>query len=328
MRLNDLICDGVIFQANKPIRIFGTGGGSVEIELCSNTYSGIEVGTEWCAELPPMDYGGPYELKITLDGRERIIKDVYIGDVYILAGQSNLQFKLKESDYPAELYTTDPLLRFFHNERPEQSESFFPQDGWVDARADRDGGFSCIGYFVGTYLRKMTNRAVGFITCYQGAANIQAYLPDIAFENPLFNIPDEERRDDYPWNKGHSQLYNFQVKKTAPFSAAGIIWYQGESNASARESEVYGDMLLCLINSWRTAFKDDKLPFTVVQLPDFLNCDVESWKKIQKAQAEIGAKAPFVKTVISRDVCENTDIHPKRKYELSKRIAEAVFKSD
>lgn len=84
-------------------------------------------------------------------------------------------------------------------------------------------------------------------------------------------------------------------------------------------------MLLYLINSWRVAFKDDKLPFTVVQLPDFFNCDVESWKKIQKAQAEIGARAPYVKTVISRDVCENTDIHPKRKQKLSERIAETFL---
>lgn len=327
MRLNDLICDGVVFQANKPIRVLGTGGGSVEIKICSNTFSGVMVGSEWCAELPPMDYGGPYELKVILDGRERIIKDVYIGDVYILAGQSNLQFKLKEADYPEELYATDPLLRFFHTERPEQGESFFPQDGWVGARADRDGEFSCIGYFIGTYLREKTNRAIGFITCYQGAANIQAYLPDTAFENTLFNIPEEERRDDYPWNKGHSQLYNFQVKKIAPFSAAGIIWYQGESNASAKESEIYGDMLLYLIYSWRNAFRDDTLPFTVVQLPDFLNCDVESWKKIQKAQAEISKSSPFVNTVISRDVCENTDIHPKHKYELSKRIAQAIYKN-
>ena len=317
MRLNDLICDGVIFQANKPIRIFGTGGGSVEIELCSNNYSEIKIGTEWCAELPPMDYGGPYERKVTLDGRERIIRDVYIGDVYVLAGQSNLQFKLKESDCPEEMYATDPLLRFFHNERPEESESFFPQDGWVGAQADRDGGFSCIGYFVGTYLREKTGHAVGFITCYQGAANIQTFLPETSFENPLFDIPEEERVGDFPWNNGHSQLYNFQVRKTAPFSVAGIIWYQGENNASKAESKIYGDMLLCLINSWREVFRDTELPFTVVQLPDFLGWgDIGAWKKIQSSQAEIGAKVPFVKVVVSRDVCENTAIHPKKKYEL------------
>ena len=325
MRLNDLICDGVIFQANKPIRIFGTGGGKLEIELCSNTFSGVMVGTAWCVELPSMNYGGPYELRVILDGRKQIIRDVYIGNVYILAGQSNMQFKLKESDYPQELYVTDPLLRFFHNERPEPGENFLPQDGWVGARADLDGDFSCIGYFVGRYLREKMGYAVGFITCYQGAANIQAYLPEKAFENQSFNIPEEECKDHYPWNSGHSQLYNFQVKKTAPFSASGIIWYQGESNESRAESKIYGDMLLCLINSWREVFCDSDLPFTVVQLPDFLNCDVESWKKIQRSQAEISTRAPFVKVVVSRDVCENTEIHPKKKYELSERIAKALL---
>ena len=35
MRLNDLFSDNIIFQANKPIRIFGTGGGNIHKELRS-----------------------------------------------------------------------------------------------------------------------------------------------------------------------------------------------------------------------------------------------------------------------------------------------------
>ena len=69
MRLNALFCDGAIFQANKPVRIFGTGGGTLEIEFCGKTYSEEKTGACWCMELAPCDYGGPYEMTVTMDGR-------------------------------------------------------------------------------------------------------------------------------------------------------------------------------------------------------------------------------------------------------------------
>lgn len=327
MRLNDLFCDGAVFQANKPIRIFGTGGGRLEINFCGNRFESENVGARWEAELPAMPYGGPYELEITLDGRKRVLHDIYIGDVYILAGQSNMQFKLRESDYDLNLCKKDSFLRLFSTERVQAGESFFPQDGWIKADETNIADWSCLGYLAGKELREKNDRVIGLITCYQGAADIQNFLPDSAFENPSFNIPDNERFDlNYPWNKGHSLLYNFQVKQIIPYQSAAVIWYQGESNASEKESSLYGEMLSCLIHSWRDAFKDQTLPFIIVQIADYVGRDNAFWHRIQQAQEEIQHKEQYVKTVVSRDVCENTDIHPKRKYELAKRIADAVCK--
>ena len=103
-----------------------------------------------------------------------------------------------------------------------------------------------------------------------------------------------------------------------------MIWYQGESNASEKESEIYGKMLSALINSWRVAFKDEVLPFTVIQLADYMHGNKEGWRKIQQAQYEIQFKEKNVKTVICRDICESNDIHPKQKSELAKRIAYSI----
>ncbi len=325
MRINELFCDGAVFQAYKPIRFFGTGGGNLKISFCGNNYESDKVGTEWEVEFPAMQYGGPFELSITLDGKEQVFHDIYIGDVYILAGQSNIQLKLKEANYSPNLYCTDPLLRLFSTERMNGGEKFFPQDGWVKVDAENAGDWPCLGYLTGIHLREKTNHAISFITCYQGAAAIQSYLPDFVFENPIFNIPDEERFDNvYPWNKGHSLLYHYQLEKITPFSSSGVIWYQGESNVSQKESAVYGEMLSSLIHSWRKAFKDELLPFVIIQIADFIGRDTAPWHIIQQAQEEIQHKELYVKTVISRDVCENTDIHPKNKYELAKRIADAI----
>lgn len=322
MRLNDLFCDNVVFQANKPIRIFGTGGGEVEVELCGNRVKELSVGTDWQVELPPMPYGGPYELAVSLDGKKQTFQNVYIGDVYILGGQSNMQFKLGMSDYNTELCENDSMLRLFSTERVEKGESFFPQDGWVMADTANAANWSCLGYLVGKELREKNGYAVGLITCYQGAAKIQCFLPKEAFEDSAINIPQEDRYDSqYPWNRVDSLLYDFQVKKIAPFSVAGVIWYQGESNSSDKESEIYGKMLSALIYYWRVAFKDEDLPFTVIQLADYIYANKEAWRKIQQAQYEIQFSEKNVKTVICRDICESNDIHPKQKSELAKRIA-------
>ena len=325
MRLNEMFCDGMIFQANKPVRIFGTGGGMLEIHLCGQSYAGEVYGPDWIIALAPCPYGGPYEMTVVTDGRTRVIKDIYFGDVYVLAGQSNMQFKLRDASVNEQVCEDDPLLRLFSTERVHAGESFFPQDGWVKAEKAGVRDWSCLGYLAGKDLRKKADRAIGLITCYQGAADIQAFLPESAFENPAFVLEDKDRFDMmYRWNKGHSMLYNFQVKKIAPFSVAAIWWYQGESNASDKESAIYGDMLSCLIDSWRVTFDDSALPFVVVQIADFDGRNNDYWHRIQQFQAEIPRKRPSVKTVISRDVCETNDIHPKSKQALALRIAEAT----
>ena len=326
MRLNALFCDGAIFQANKPVRVFGTGGGNIRIDFCGKTYAAEKTGAAWCMELAPGDYGGPYEMTVTMDGRTQVLHDLYFGDVYLLAGQSNMQFKLKQAEYTEDMCEDDALLRLFSTERVEGGERFLPQDGWVKAQKTTVTDWSCIGYFVGRELRKQTGKAIGLIGCYQGAADIQTFLPESAFENPAFQLADKDRFDiHYPWNAGHSQLYNFQVKQILPISLAAVLWYQGESNDSEKESLVYGEMLSFLIASWRAAFQDETLPFAVVQIADFAGRNNVYWHRIQKVQEEISQTEANVSTVISRDVCETSDIHPKKKYELAMRLVKAIL---
>ena len=56
----------MVFQANKPIRIFGEGKGTVSIEFAEKKITKFCQEEKWIVELPSMDYGGPYDLKIFL----------------------------------------------------------------------------------------------------------------------------------------------------------------------------------------------------------------------------------------------------------------------
>ena len=79
-----------------------------------------------------------------------------------------------------------------------------------------------------------------------------------------------------------------------------------------------------MIDVWRKDFRDEALLFIIVQIANTYHKMTEGWKLVQKAQKEVELKRPFVKTVVSGDVCETNNIHPKTKDKLAKRIAEAI----
>ena len=94
MQFDAIFSDGLVLQAGKPIRMFGQGEGYGEIRIGSQSVCFVSENAFWQVELPAMDYGGPWTVTARFNGQETVLNDVYLGDVYLLAGQSNLQFLL------------------------------------------------------------------------------------------------------------------------------------------------------------------------------------------------------------------------------------------
>ena len=330
MKLNQLFTSHMVLPANREIRVFGEGSGTVNIK-----FNGIEKTADftsetWCVSLPPMEYGGPYEMEIILSGEKTVLSDVYIGEVYIFAGQSNMQFEIRESSYPEEKWVSNNNIRLFNTLRMEEGEYFLPSHGWVAAERETVGYWPAIQYHVATLLAEKGIK-VGAISCFQGASVIESWVPKGTFERAGINIPIGDRHKDHvdawfgKWNLD-SQLYDFTFKKIAPFSVNGVVWYQGESDSSIPEGEVY-DIELCeLIKVWRSDLLDEDLPFIVIQIADYDERNDEGWRLVQEAQLRVEKKLPNVKTVICRDICESDNIHPPTKLELSKRVADALCK--
>ena len=117
MKLDPLFCDNLIFAENKPIRVFGEGEGDVTVRFNGNTRT-VSAKGRWIVELPAQKAGGPYELEISSGDFDKVIKNVYVGLVYLIAGQSNAEFRLCESDEPETGYMSDELLRNYFVCRP------------------------------------------------------------------------------------------------------------------------------------------------------------------------------------------------------------------
>ncbi len=327
LTLNPIFDHGMILQANKPICVYGTGKGSITISFLDQTYSMTNTEENWCITLPAQNYGGPYTMQITLDDVQKVIEDIHFGDVFLLAGQSNMQFMLMETDEPVENYKENPNVRCFTVDRPEDEESLKTKDGWALCQKDLVRLFPAIGYYVGTAMNEHNGHKIGLISCNQGASVIQTWMPEEILADPRFYVSDEDKFQDhfnFPWN-GYGYLYRTMLSKVFPYSVGTVLWYQGEANSGVKEAGIYLELLRAFICNVRAQFRDETLPFIVVQLADYQAWDGPGWRGIQAAQMQAQDVIPYVRTVVSRDVCQKDNIHPVNKRDLSARIVNVLL---
>ena len=332
MKLAPIFTDNIIFAENKPVRVFGTGEGKAEAFFCGERASAVSNGGKWLLEFSPRPAGGPYELMLSLDGEQKTICNVRIGKVCLVAGQSNAEFTLEESNTPRSDYADDVMLSCFFAARPWcENEPMRMSDGWRNAKKETVGKWSALGYLAGKYIRERASVPVGLVSCFQGASVIESWLPP--GHAARFRLPDEKLYPDHfiPefefWNR-NSVIYETMFKPIAPFSFSGVIWYQGESDASPDEAAIYADELECFIKCVRRDLRDEKLPFAVVQIADCADriaVNERGWRGIQRAQELYCERDANARLVVSRDICETDCIHPPTKTLLAARIAEALL---
>jgi sialate O-acetylesterase len=164
----------MVFASGKPIRIFGTGKGKAEIIFANVSKTIVSEQEQWLVEFPPMECGGPYELTFVSDGETVNFTDIYVGEVYLFAGQSNMQFKVKEGADDFDLCETNEMLRLYSTERIEKTDYFTPKDGWVRAEKGTAPEWSSLAHFAGTKLAREKKIAIGIVVAYQGASVIES----------------------------------------------------------------------------------------------------------------------------------------------------------
>ncbi|WP_186756546.1 sialate O-acetylesterase [Echinicola salinicaeni] len=122
-------------------------------------------------------------------------------------------------------------------------------------------------------------------------------------------------------------LYNAMIAPLQEFTAKGVLWYQGESNAG--QPHKYEDQMVSLIEGWRKSWGIPDLPFLFVQLPNFMapTDDPHSgnWPELREAQRQT-LKVPHTGMAVTIDVGEANDIHPLDKKTVGERLALQAFK--
>jgi sialate O-acetylesterase len=179
---------GAVLQRDCPIPVWGWAPPSqrVRITLAGAPANGwVSAQGEFQVILPPLPAGGPYELRVELPAAtERqvlILEDIWLGEVWLGSGQSNMQWTLADCGEPgaqAVASANDPLLRMFTVERRAELAPQRDVEGcWQQATPDSALGFSAVAYHFARRLRSELGVCVGIILSAWGGTPIEAWLP-------------------------------------------------------------------------------------------------------------------------------------------------------
>jgi sialate O-acetylesterase len=103
-----------------------------------------------------------------------------------------------------------------------------------------------------------------------------------------------------------------------PFTLAGAIWYQGESNA--REPEKYARLFPLMIENWRDVFNSPALPFYYAQIAPFDYGTETQSQYLREAQLRTLA-VKNTGMAVTLDIGNVRNIHPANKQEVGRRLA-------
>ncbi|MCQ2385693.1 MAG: sialate O-acetylesterase [Clostridia bacterium] len=321
MKTANIFQNNMVFSSHLPIRVFGEGDGFVTASLNGEKAETYAKGT-FCVTLPPMSCGGPYTLTVSSGEETLTFSDIYVGEVLLCSGQSNMQVQVKDGDLQNEALPDNPLIRVYN---------CIDDPVWRLCSADTVQDFPDLPYRIAALRQKEKGCAVGVVVCAKGASVIKSWLPKPLADSPAFHLSSEEEFPDHYLEgrefNAHAHLYDTAFTPIVPFSFRAVIWYQGESDASPAEGKIYARELTALVNVFRKNLQNALLPFVIVQIAsyptDWVDYAREGWASIQAAQEEAATAIPRATLVTGADVCEPL-IHPRNKGALAERIAEAL----
>lgn len=185
IELPQIIRDSMILQRDSKIKIWGwaSNGEKVSVKFNGKTYHAKTNDGKWILQLPAMKAGGPYTMKIA--GRNKIVlHDILIGDVWLCAGQSNMehQMKLHSVKYGDEIAHADySQIRQF--KVPNVTNLISPQNNlpggaWKRADSSNVMDFSVVAYFFAKALYQKYHVPVGIINASWGGIPIEAMMSE------------------------------------------------------------------------------------------------------------------------------------------------------
>ena len=319
-----LFCDHAVLQQGEPVPIWGTAdaGESVSVSLAGQQAS-AKAGLDgrWSVKLQEMKAGGPHTLVIS--GKNRIeYQDVWIGEVWICSGQSNMERQLGPRsgqqplvNWEQEAASADyPQIRHFAVARTPSDTVLTETKGkWDVCSPETVANFTAVGYYFGRDIHRHLKVPVGLIHTSWGGTPAEAWtsMEVLAERFPQSLGAHEKMLTDYAaalakyqveepellkaWEEASAKaaaegktappkpapprdpaigrqnwparLYQGMLAPIIPYAMRGVIWYQGESNAS--RAAQYRTLFPAMIGDWRTRWGQGDFPFLFVQIAPY-----------------------------------------------------------
>lgn len=339
VQLPSYYMDNMVFQRDQPIVVKGnvssTESNPIDVSKLSATLTQGKTsesvkakvaknGSFTCTLSAQKASLNPYSLQVQYAGKTVLkLAKVYVGDVFVAAGQSNMELNyvqyyenatynfgnglITTGDLPKPL--VDDNVKFvIANHDVEDTD--FPlsavnqsADAWLTADSMNSLHLSYLAQQFAMQLRaKHPNVPIGIIQTAWGGTPIRRHVQG-------------------------GDIYANHIAPLKGFHVAGVLWYQGCDDANNYGTALqYESQMTALINQYRNVFGRKDLPFLYVQLARWTN--YQYTQNVREAQRTTLDNANLqdrsnVAMTVSLDTDKGTSalIHPLGKDILGARMA-------
>lgn len=335
-----VISSAMVLQREKPVHIWGTADAGENVTVSfgkQKLKTKADAQGHWMVTLQPMKANAtPQNLVIKGKKEDLIYNNVVVGEVWIAAGQSNMQYSMrrhkafkapaKGKDWSIEEMKKpqNPMIRVYTSLRKDQK-------CWAEASGESLPDVSTVGYYFIKNIQDSLKIPVGIITVALGGTRIETWTPKEAYEqSPFFSKEIKEKGNIDDWGVG--EWYEKLLKPVIPYSIRGFLWYQGESNCGVDEMR-YVEKFQVMSSWWRKVFLDKDLPFYYVLLAPHIYSDrmhkggkhpvtAEKLPEFREQQKQIRNVVTNTEYISIMDMVDNLrDIHPSYKWYVGQRLA-------
>ena len=339
VKLPHLISDGMVIQQQSDVRLWGWDKPGKKVKVTTSWSSATyETKTDkqgkWIVSVKsPAASFTP--LSVTFDDGEPVtVSNILAGEVWVCAGQSNMEMPVKGfGQCPVVNYNLEVLdaADGVRSAKIPSRMSAKPLDdadtSWRISSPQTVSEFSATGYFFAKLVRKALNVPVGLIEANKGGSRVESWIDeDNLTKYTKENLDSTRMKDCFEWDFHYPLLWgNATFHPILNYTVKGILYYQGCSNVGDPAGQ-YTERLKMLVEQWRRDFKEGDIPFYFVEIAPYYYDNVKGTGGALLREQQMRAQQiiPNSALVCTNDLVypyETTQIHPSQKQSVGERLA-------
>ena len=286
VKLPNLVSDGMVIQHSSDVRLWGWDKPGKKVTVTTSWSQEKAVATtgkdgKWLVSVKsPEASFTPLEITFD-DGDKTTVKNVLAGEVWVCAGQSNMEMPVKGFgqcpvvDYNKEvLGAVDGIRSAKIPSRMSTKPLDDAETSWRISSPMTVSEFSATGYFFAKTVRKALNIPVGLIEANKGGTRVESWLDEDNLKKyTKEDLDSTTMKDRFEWDFHYPLLWgNATLHPVLNYTVKGIIYYQGCSNVGDPAGQ-YTERLKLLVEQLRRDFKEGDIPFYFVEIAPYVYGD-------------------------------------------------------